>query len=246
MRATVDAGRWKPNIAAMGKGDLTTGGAGDVARFLEQVQRTPPPQGRARRGRLMFALDATASREPTWDRATRVQGEMFLATQGLGGLEVQLVYFRGFDECRASRWVSEPRTLVDLMTKVLCRAGQTQIERVLRHALRAAKDGALDALVYVGDACEEDVDRLGMLAGELGARGVRAFLFQEGANVDATRAFRQVAELTGGAHCQLTAASADELRQLLRAVAAYAAGGVAALEAANRGAGTKVRLLGKG
>lgn len=229
----------------MAKRDLTTGPTEAVSRFLEEVERTPP-RGRSRRGRLMFAMDATASREPTWDRAIQVQGDMFLAAAGLGGLEVQLVYFRGFEECRASRWVDEARTLVGLMTKVMCRAGQTQIERVLRHALMAARDGHLDALVYVGDACEEDIDRLGRLAGELGARGVRAFVFQEGALADATRAFRHIAALTGGAHCQLSSTSADELRHLLRAVAAYAAGGVAALEAANGATATKIRLLGKG
>ena len=242
----VDDRRRTPNIRSMDKGDLTKAGSSDVTRFLGRLQRTPPPQGRERRGRLMFALDATASREPSWDRATRLQGEMFLATEGLGGLEVQLVYFRGFDECRASRWVSEPRALVALMTKVTCRAGQTQIERVLRHAVATAKDGVLDALVYVGDACEEEIDRLGRLAGELGARGVRAFLFQEGQQETATRAFRHLAELTGGAHCQLSAASPDELRQLLRAVAAYAAGGRAALDAVNRAQGAQLRLLGKG
>ncbi len=230
----------------MSKGDLTEGRSADVDRFLERLQKTPRPTGRGRRGRLLFAMDATASREPSWDRAVRVQGEMFLAAEALGGLDVQLVFFRGFDECKASRWVREPRALVDLMTKVMCRAGQTQIERVLNHAIRACADAPLDALVYVGDACEEDVDRLGHLAGQLGVRGVRAFVFQEGHEPIAGRAFRHVAELTGGAHCQLSSTSADELRELLRAVAAYAAGGVTALEDANRRQTRKVRLLGKG
>jgi hypothetical protein len=230
----------------MSKGDVTKGPTGDVRRFLDQVQRTPRPTGRGRRGRLLFAMDATASREPSWDRACRVQGEMFLAAEALGGLDVQLVFFRGFDECKASRWVREPRALVELMTKVMCRAGQTQIERVLNHALRACAEAPIDALVYVGDACEEEVDRLGHLAGQLGARGVRAFVFQEGSHPEATRAFRDMAKLTGGAHCQLSSTSADELKELLRAVAAYAAGGLQALEDANRRQTRKVRLLGKG
>ncbi|TVQ35726.1 MAG: VWA domain-containing protein [Geminicoccaceae bacterium] len=230
----------------MSKGDLTEGRNADVAAFLEKLQATPKPQGRGRRGRLLFAMDATASREPSWDRAVQVQGEMFLTAQALGGLDVQLVFFRGFDECKASRWVREPKALVDLMTKVMCRAGQTQIERVLNHALRACEDTPIDALVYVGDACEEEVDRLGHLAGKLGVRGVRAFVFQEGFDPVASRAFRHMAELTGGAHCQLSSTSPDELRDLLRAVAAYAAGGVAALEDANRRQTRKVRLLSKG
>ncbi len=225
------------------KRDLVDGG--DVARFLDQVKRTPPRPGRGRRGRLVFAMDATASREPSWDRAMSVQGQMFLETEALGGLDVQLVFFRGFDECKASRWVGQPKPLVELMTRVMCRAGRTQIERVLNHVLKATKDGGVDALVYVGDACEEDIDRLGHLAGQLGARGVRAFVFQEGQDPDATRAFRDIARLTGGAHCQLSSTSPDELRQLLAAVAAYAAGGVAALEDANRRQAHHVRLIGK-
>jgi len=56
----------------------------EVEQFLENLRNAPPahPGGR---GRLIFALDATASREPTWDRACRIQGEMFEATAGLGG-----------------------------------------------------------------------------------------------------------------------------------------------------------------
>jgi hypothetical protein len=228
----------------MGKGDLTQR-SDDVGRFLEQVERTPARAGRGRRGRLIFAMDATASREPSWDRAVQVQGQMFLETQAKGGLDVQLVYFRGFDECRASKWVREPRALVGLMTKVMCRAGRTQIERVLRHALRQVSEAPVDALVYVGDCCEEDVDLLGNLAGQLGARGARAFVFQEGDEPVATRAFRDLAKLTGGAHCRLSSTSPDELRELLGAVAAYAAGGVPALEEANSRQRHRVRLLTK-
>ncbi len=227
----------------MSKGDLTKGG-GDVARFLERVRKTPSPERPQRRGRLVFAMDATASREPTWDRAVQVQGQMFLETAALGGLEVQLVFFRGFGECKASRWVTEPRGLVELMTRVRCRAGQTQIERVLHHVLRATAADRVDALVYVGDACEENVDRLGHLAGQLGARGLRAFVFQEGNDPAATRAFREIARLTGGAHCHLGSSSPDELRQLLAAVAVYAAGGRKALEDANRRHAHRLRLLG--
>lgn len=232
-------------MKVMSKRDVTKPGGSDVARFIEQVEKTPARPDAGRRGRLVFAMDATASREPSWDRAVQVQGQMFLETQAKGGLDVQLVYFRGFDECRASKWVREPRALVDLMTKVMCRAGRTQIERVLNHALRQAKEAPLDALVYVGDCCEEDVDRLGHLAGQLGARGTRAFVFQEGDDPVASRAFRDIAKLTGGAHCKLGSTSPDELRQLLGAVAAYAAGGVAALEDANRRQQHRIRLLTK-
>jgi len=226
----------------MSRKSLTERRAEDLARFLEEVKQLPERRGGGP-GRLIFALDATASREPTWDRAARVTGEMFLEAGRLGGLEVQLVFYRGFDECKASRWVAEPRTLVDLMTRVTCRAGQTQIRRVLRHALKETGKERVHALVFIGDCCEEDIDGLGRLAGELGLRGVRAFMFQEGADPVATRAFRDIARLTGGAHCRFDSAAPGQLRDLLAAVATYAAGGMAALESYAGRSGHEVRLI---
>jgi hypothetical protein len=213
-----------------------------VAAFLEELAKVParPAGGR---GRLIFALDATASREPTWDRACEVQGQMFLEAGRLGGLEVQLVFYRGFHECKASRWVSDSRALVELMTSVRCKAGQTQIRRVLRHAIAETKREPVRALVFIGDAMEEELDELAALAGELGILGVRAFLFQEGDDPRAERAFREIARLTGGAWCRFDRNAPNELRELLGAVAAYAAGGAAVLEDLRRRPSNVVRLL---
>ena len=226
----------------MSDNSLTRSGSAEIEAFLDKVRQAPAPAG-AGRGRLIFALDATASRQPSWDRAARVQGQMFVEAERLGGLEVQLVYYRGFAECRASRWVDRPGELVRLMAGVMCRAGETQIARVLRHALRQAAEGRVHALVFVGDACEESLDELAGIAGELGLRGVKAFLFREGGDAKASQAFSRIAELTGGAHCRFDAASPDQLRQLLGAVAAYAAGGRRALLAAAAASGGPVRLL---
>ncbi|HEV7994737.1 MAG TPA: VWA domain-containing protein, partial [Stellaceae bacterium] len=77
-----------------GKALPTETHSAEVADFLDQLKRMPARPGGGR-GRLIFALDATASREPTWDRACRIQGEMFEATAALGGLEIQLVFYRG-------------------------------------------------------------------------------------------------------------------------------------------------------
>ena len=193
----------------MTKRDLPTprDDADPVESFLKEVARTPPPRPGGGRGRLIFAMDATASREPSWDRACQVQGQMFLETAALGGLDVQLVYYRGFDECRASRWVDNPCDLVRLMTGVFCLAGQTKLGRVLRHAIRETEKKRVAALVFVGDCFEENLDEVGQIAGQLGLLGVRAFLFQEGRNPDAERAFRQIARLTNGAHCRFDASS---------------------------------------
>jgi hypothetical protein len=229
----------------MSKSDLPTprDDADPVAAFLKEVAKTPPPQPGRGRGRLIFALDATASREPTWDRACQVQGQMFLETAALGGLDVQLVYYRGFDECRASRWVDSPSDLVRLMAGVFCLAGETQLGRVLRHAVRETEKKRVAALVFVGDCFEEDLDQVGQIAGQLGLLGVRAFLFQEGANAAAERAFRQIARLTDGAHCRFDAGSPRQLRDLLGAVAAYAAGGPRALADLSERSSPEVRLL---
>ncbi len=161
--------------------------ADPVETFLKQVAKTPPPKPGVGRARLIFAMDATASREPTWDHACQVQGQMFLETAALGGLDVQLVYYRGFDECRASRWVDNPGDLVRLMSGVFCLAGQTKIGRVLRHAVRETQKKRVAALVFVGDCFEEKLDEVGQVAGQLGLLGVRAFLFQEGRNPEAER-----------------------------------------------------------
>jgi hypothetical protein len=98
-------------------------GKGEVDAFLERVATMPRVHGGAR-GRLIFALDATASRQPTWDRACAIQGEMFEVTAALGGLEIQLVFYRGFAECKASRWVASAAELHRAMRAVSCLGGE--------------------------------------------------------------------------------------------------------------------------
>jgi hypothetical protein len=200
-----------------------------IDAFVQQVRSTPAIKPGKQRGRLLFAMDATASREPSWDRACKIQGEMFSETAALGGLDIQLCYYRGFGEFEASPWLSSAQALLQRMTSVSCRGGYTQIEKVLSHAIEQHKRNKVQALVFVGDCMEEDVDRLCQLAGQLGVLGLPVFLFQEGAEPAAQRAFEEIARLTRGAYCAFDATSAGQLRDLLSAVAVYAAGGQAAL-----------------
>ncbi len=200
-----------------------------IDAFVQSARTVGPSAAAEGRARLVFALDATMSRQPTWDLACRVQGEMFKTTADVGGLAVQLVYFRGFDECRASRWVIAPAALTDLMTQIQCRGGHTQIARVLRHVRGETQTSAVKALVYVGDAMEEPIDDLCALAGEVGLLGVKTFMFHEGHDPVAGRAFQEIARLTGGAYARFDAAAPQSLAGLLRAVAAYATGGVDSL-----------------
>lgn len=199
----------------------------DVDAFLDKVRRATPAQPKqpGKRGRLIFAMDATASRQPTWDQACHIQADMFQETAAIGGLEVQLVYYRGFGECKASKWQVDGRGLGRLMTGVHCLGGRTQIKRVLSHALLETEREKVHAVVFVGDAFEENIDTVCHQAGELGLKGVPVFLFQEGANPVARQAFQQVAKLTNGAWCSFDLASPRQLRDLLSAVAVYATGG---------------------
>lgn len=216
---------------------------GEVDAFLREVASAPVTKVGGERGRLMFAMDATASREPTWDQAARIQAEMFNETRTLGGLEVQLVYYRGFMEFDASEWCADADGLVRLMTRVHCAAGQTQIGRVLQHALDETRRHKVHALVFVGDCIEEDPGTLNRLAGDLGLLGLPAFVFQEGYDPVVEGGFRQLARLSGGAYSHFDAGSPQQLRDLLRAVAVYAAGGRRALEDLGKRSGGVVRQL---
>ena len=232
----------------MSKGrDLTRAGTAEPAvsskseidAFLSKAAGIQPAA--SARGRLVFALDATMSRQPTWDLACTLQAEMFDAAASVGGLSVQLVYFRGIGESRASPFVGNARALCDLMVKIDCRGGHTQIRKVLAHVRREAEKRPVAALAYVGDAMEENPDELCHLAGEIAVLGVRAFMFHEGKDQAAERTFREIGRLTGGAYLPFDRASAAQLRQLLNAVATYAAGGLKALEA-DKGEGARLLL----
>ncbi|MGZ9086111.1 MAG: VWA domain-containing protein [Rhodoplanes sp.] len=216
----------------------TAEASGDVQDFITRM-KTLAPSAAGQRGRLVFAMDATMSRQPTWDMALSLQADMFTVVKDVGGLDVQLVFFRGMNECRSSRWVSDPAELARLMTTVSCRGGITQLARVMTHAAEETAKRRINAVVFVGDAMEEDIDYVCSKAGALGLLGVPVFLFQEGANPDATRAYKEIARLTKGATCRFDAGSAEQLRALLRAVAVYASGGRKALLALSTRSGEK-------
>lgn len=215
-----------------------TSSRSEIDAFLK-VAREMAPTGEGR-GRLIFALDATMSRQPAWDTACRLQAEMFEEARKVGSLDIQLVYYRGFNECRASRWVSDAGSLRDLMTGIDCRGGNTQIGKVLSHARKETGKRKVGVLVFVGDAIEEPIDRLAAIAGELGLLGVKAFMFQEGRDAAVEQGFREIARLTGGAYAHFDTKSAGQLAELLRAAAVYAAGGMKALA---KGGGAGTRLL---
>ncbi len=201
----------------------------DISSFLSQVKALGPA-GNGASGKLIFALDATLSRQPTWDMACSLQADMFKEAGSVGKLAMRLIYYRGFNECRATGWITDTAQLAALMGRIDCVGGHTQIGKVLADARREASASGVRALVFVGDAMEEKIDDLCARAGELGLLKVPCFMFQEGHDADAEHAFREIARLTGGAWCRFDPGSAAQLRELLRAAAAYAAGGREALK----------------
>jgi len=203
----------------------------EIAAFIERVRALGPARAAGTRGRLIFALDATMSRQPTWDSACALQTDMFREAAKAGGLDIQLVYFRGLSECRASGWVAGSEKLAELMSRIDCRGGHTQIGKVLGQARAECAKQRVQALVFVGDAMEEKIDGLCQVAGELGLMGMPVFMFQEGTDPVAENAYREIARLSSGAYCRFDTGAAHQLGELLRAVAAYAAGGRQALAA---------------
>jgi len=215
-------------------------GNAQVQNFLNKLATTPNVRAAKRRGRLLFAMDATASREPTWDTACQIQGEMFAQTDAMGGLDVQLAYYRGYKDFRATPWISTSADLIPFMTKVRCLGGHTQVERLLRYAVKETAKQKINALVFVGDSIEEDVDQVCAVAGELGIMGVPCFLFHEGYEPVASTAFQQIATLTNGAYCRFDPTAAAQLKELLAAVAVFVAGGRKALSNFSKGKTEKI------
>jgi hypothetical protein len=217
--------------------------SGDVAAFLKKAASMPVRSAGAQNGRLIFAMDATASRGPSWAQAMSIQTDMFQEAAGVGGLDVQLVYYRGLMDFGASPWLGEADRVIGLMRSVNVLGGPTQIERVLKHSAAEAKRGKVNALVFIGDAVEELPDQVTAAAGELGLRGVPVFVFHEGGMEPAGTVFRQIAHLTRGAYSSFDANSPQQLRDLLKAVAVYAAGGRKALESYGRKSGSAILRL---
>lgn len=212
----------------------------EIDQFINEVRAMPQGGGQ---GRLVFALDATASREPTWDQACHLQSELFTATRELGGLAIQLCYYRGYGEFKATGFVSKTEQLLQLMNGVSCLGGRTQIHRVLSHAVAETRQNPIKAVIFIGDCCEEPVDELCHKAGELGMLRTPVFMFHEGQDPHARSVFQQIGKLSGGACVPFDRSSPQVLKELLAAVAIYASGGTRALEDYSARSSAEVKRL---
>jgi hypothetical protein len=213
---------------------------GDLADFLAEVK---VEHALIPHRRLIFGLDATASRKPTWDMAAGLQADMFREAASAGNLDLQLVFYRGDGECKASAWMSDSARLARIMSTIDVRAGTTQISKVLTHVRKEAALAPVGALVFIGDALEESIDPLCLAARALGEAKTHCFMFQEGADSEVEGVFRAIANHSGGAYGRFDSGAAKQLGELLKAVAVFATGGMKALEG-RRDAGS-VLLLGQ-
>jgi len=204
----------------------------DVQAFLQKLAATPPPTVATRQegARLLFAMDATASRTMLWQQACDIQADMFKETTKLGNLSIQLAYYRGYKEFHACPWATDASTLLRQMSRVECLTGITQIERVLAHAITEQNKKRIQAVVFVGDSVEEHAERLYEHAGTLAVHGIPVFMFQEADEPAAEQVFRRIANITRGAYCHFDAGSASQLRALLLAVSQFVVNGRGALE----------------
>ncbi len=215
----------------------------EIDKFLNKVAKRKIIKPVQSKGRLIFAIDATASREPTWSQARSIQANMFQATSAIGGLDIQLCHYRGNDEFYASSWLNNTQDLLSEMNQVTCLGGYTQIKRVLEHGKKETQSKKVDAIVFIGDCVEESVDYLCGISGQFGILGVPIFMFQEGFDAGAEAAFKQIASLSRGAYCRFDANSAQQLKDLLSAVAVYAAAGPSALQDFSKSRGAAVLKL---
>jgi hypothetical protein len=203
-----------------------TSSPADIAAFKAALAAVPVTERRKPelKPRLIFAMDATGSRQPTWDMAMGLQADM-VAAAGSEGLEVALGFYRGYDECKITgKYYSEAGDVTRLMTSISPQAGDTQIGKLFQGFVNHAEreDGARIA-AFIGDCFEEGLDSVLAKAGELKRLGFRVFMFQEGDNPGVESAFKAVAEATGSLHAKFDQGSAAQLRDLMRSVVSYAA-----------------------
>src|SRR5262249_22165036 len=125
-------------------------------------------------------------------------------------------------------WVAQ------LMHRIDCRSGHTQIGRVFSHALRESERGPVQALIFIGDAMEEDLETLTVMAAKLGGQKVPIFMFQGGRDAVVRKAFRLFALKSGGEFFEFNPDRPQAVAQLssqLNAVARLAVGDAEALKA---------------
>ena len=183
----------------------------------------PAETGTPGRPRLIFAVDATASREPAWAAARQVTDALVKALPG--ALDVALAVHGGSRVHTFTAFTNNANTLRDRAAGVACRGGTTRLLPILAASL---KHPAVRVVVYIGDVFEESVIQGQRLADAMGAQGTKLIVLHDTADPGARRdaeVFWDLAKRTGGCVLPFDASASGRLRDLLSAVAVYAVGG---------------------
>jgi hypothetical protein len=182
---------------------------------LPEVPPSPAPElpARARSQRLLFAVDATASRESAWNTAKRLTDTLFTAVPDR--CPISLAVHGGSRVHTFTPFTTNAASLRSKAASVQCEAGGTTLLPILRRALALTDIGTI---VYVGDHFEESKREAFGLAQLLAGQRTRLIVLHDGRN-NATRAFfRLLAEATEGTVLPFDANAVDGLRDLLHAV----------------------------
>jgi hypothetical protein len=202
-----------------------TAAASAPARLLSALGHAEPPAdtGMPNRPRLVFAVDATASREPAWAAARQVTDALVKALPG--ELDVALAVHGGSRVHTFTAFTSDAATLRDRAAGVACQAGLTRLLPILFASL---KQPAVRVIIYIGDVFEESVSNGRRLADDLGQQGTKLIVLHDTSDPAARRdaeMFWDLAKRTGGCVLPFDANAPGRLRDLLSAVAVYAVGG---------------------
>lgn len=188
----------------------------DSSKLASALKKTP---------KLLFAMDATASRQASWDVAQEITLSMFDVIPG--GLKIALAHHSGGQLREVTDFKDDSSFFKKKINAVRCVAGETALNQVLENA---SEIPGLNSLIYIGDAFEENPASAFEIARKLKAKGVPCFLFQEGDNPYVKETFTSIAEITGGAVFPFAMDSLLHVRERLDAIAAFAAGGMKLLQ----------------
>jgi hypothetical protein len=203
-----------PAVAGVARGTV----AAPVERRSLAGAAVAPP----RKPRLVFAIDATASRDRAWEAAKQVTDCIFRAAPG--GIEVALAVHSGGKLARFSPFHPHVDNIRDEAAGVACVAGPTRMLDIMEETLRRT---GVKALVYIGDCFEEDMERGLAVAERLGLRGIKLVVLHDTTTggTGSGGAFRMMAARAGGLVLPFDMSSLDRLADALSAVGAYVAGG---------------------
>lgn len=231
------------NLAKKSSGAVTTTAARSSALDKIRSARPAKPQAGtaaapppARRPRLVFGVDATASREAMWESAQRITDRMFDAIPG--ALDVALAVHGGSEVHTWTEFSADATRFRALAAAVRCQAGRTQLCELMQRTLDA---GGVRVMSYIGDAFEEDASEAFALADRFKLRGIKVVVLADQADEPTLRVFRELADRTGGALLDFRSGELDLMGEVLGAVAALAIGGRKLL-AERRTAGARLLL----